>query len=59
MGELKQRGRTWWIRYFRDGRRFEESSGSAKETYARRLPRLREGDIERKRHLRPRASRNV
>ena len=47
MGELKQRGWTWWIRYYRDGRRFEESSGSAKETYARRLLRLREGDSPR------------
>ena len=47
MGELKLRGRIWWIRYYRDGRRFEESSGSAKETDARRLLRLREGDIER------------
>ena len=47
MGELKRRGRIWWIRYYRDGRRYEESSRSAKETIARRLLRLREGDIER------------
>lgn len=47
MGELKLRGRVWWVRYYRDGRRFEESSGSAKESDARRLLRLREGDIER------------
>src|SRR5258708_7941943 len=47
MGELKRRGQIWWIRYYRDGRRFEESSRSAKEGNARRLLRLREGDIER------------
>jgi integrase len=47
MGQLKKRGRIWWIRYYRDGRRYEESSRSAKEGHARRLLRLREGDIER------------
>jgi integrase len=47
MGELKLRGRVWWVRYYRDGRRYEESSGSAKEGDARRLLRLREGDVER------------
>jgi integrase len=47
MGELKKRGRIWWIRYYRDGRRYKESSRSHKESDARRLLRLREGDIER------------
>lgn len=47
MGELKKRGHIWWVRYYRDGRRFEESSGSTKEGDARRLLRLREGDVER------------
>lgn len=47
MGELKKRGRTWWIRYYRNGRRYEESSGSDKEGDAKRLLRVREGDIER------------
>jgi integrase len=47
MGQLKKRGRIWWIRYYRDGRRYEESSRSTKEGDARRLLRLREGDIER------------
>ncbi len=35
----------WQIRYYRDGRRFEESSRSTKRGDAERLPRLREGDI--------------
>jgi integrase len=47
MGSLRKRGGVWWVRYYRDGRRHAESSGSAKETEARRLLRLREGDIER------------
>jgi integrase len=47
MGQLKRRGQIWWIRYYRDGRRFEESSRSRKEGDARRLLRLREGDVER------------
>jgi hypothetical protein len=25
MGELRQRGKIWWMRYYRNGRRFEES----------------------------------
>jgi len=45
MGQLKRRGQIWWVRYYRDGRRFEESSRSAKEGDALRLLRVREGDI--------------
>ena len=47
MGELKRRGQIWWIRYYRNGKRHEESSGSTKEGDAKSLLRLREGDIER------------
>jgi integrase len=47
MGQLMKRGDMWWIRYYRDGRRYAESARSRKETDARRLLRLREGDIER------------
>ena len=47
MGELKQRGQIWWIRYYKNGRRHEESSGSTKESDAKSLLRVREGDIER------------
>src|SRR4051812_40235915 len=45
MGELKQRGRVWWIRYYRNGVRHEESSGSAKKQAAIDLLRIREGDL--------------
>jgi integrase len=47
MGELKRRGQIWWIRYYKNGRRYEESCGSTKESDAKSLLRLREGDIER------------
>ena len=47
MGELKRRGHIWWIRYHKNGKRHEESSGSTKEGEAKGLLRLREGDIER------------
>jgi integrase len=45
MGELSQRGRVWWVRYYRDGQRFEESSRSFKKEDAKRLLKLREGDV--------------
>jgi integrase len=44
MGEVKQRGKVWWVRYYRDGRRYEESSGSAKKGAAIDLLKIREGD---------------
>ena len=47
MGELRKRGNMWWIRYYRNGRRHEESSHSRKKTDAERLLRLREGDVAR------------
>jgi hypothetical protein len=37
MGELKRRGQIWWIRYYKNGRRYEESSGSTKEAAAKGL----------------------
>ena len=47
MGQIKRRHRIWWIRYYRDGKRYEESTGSEKESEARALLKRREGDIER------------
>jgi integrase len=45
MGELRQRGNIWWIRYYRNGQRHEESSHSDKRNVAIDLLRIREGDI--------------
>ena len=46
MGMLYKRGAVWWIKYYRNGRGLRESSRSTKEGDARRLLKLREGDIE-------------
>jgi integrase len=45
MGQIRKRGRVYWIRYYSAGRRIEESAGTAKYDEARDLLRTREGDI--------------
>jgi hypothetical protein len=37
----------WWIKYYRAGKSYRESSGSRKQSDAKRLLKLREGDIAR------------
>lgn len=37
---------TWWIKYYRDGRAVRESTGTDKETVARRILRSTEGAVE-------------
>lgn len=43
MGELRKRGKFWWIRYCRNGKRYEESAKTQKRTVAEHLLKLREG----------------
>jgi len=45
MGEVRRRGQIWWLRYYREGQRHEESSRSRKKGDAERLLKLREGDV--------------
>ena len=45
MGTLYLRGKTWWIQYHADGRRYQESSKSKKKMVAKRLLDQREGAI--------------
>jgi integrase len=45
MGNLYRRGSTWWIKYYRNGKPYRESSKSSKETDAKRLLKLREGQV--------------
>ena len=45
MGQLRKRGGVWWIRYYRDGRRHEESARTDKYETARDLLKVREGDV--------------
>ena len=35
MGELRKRGSVWWMRYYRNGQRFEESTRTDKYDEAR------------------------
>ena len=43
-GTVKE-GKTWWLKYYRNGKPYYESSGSKKETDAKRLLKKREGEI--------------
>ena len=45
-GTIRERP-TWWLKYYQNGRAIRESTGTTKETVARRMLRLREGDVER------------
>jgi integrase len=45
MGQIRKRGGVYWIRYYNNGRRIEESARTSKHEEARDLLRLREGDI--------------
>jgi hypothetical protein len=47
MDQVRRRGTIWWIRYCRDHRRYEKSSGSDKKSVAIALLELREGDSAR------------
>lgn len=57
MGSLYKRGSVWWLKYYQNGRAVRESSGTNKETVARRMLRVREGDVEKGIPLVPRAGR--
>ena len=59
MGSIyRQKGsNNFWIKYYRSGRVFRESSGSVRKADAQRLLRLREGDIERGVPVSPRMDR--
>jgi integrase len=46
MGSIYQRGNTLWIKYYRNGKPYRESAKSTKESDAKRLLRIREGQIE-------------
>jgi integrase len=59
MGSIyrQKQSKFWWIKYYRNGRPYRESTGSDRESDARRLLRLREGDIERGVAIAPRVGR--
>ena len=45
MGTLYRRGNIWWIKYYRDGKPYRESTRTKKKTEAERLLKMREGSI--------------
>jgi len=45
MGMIYQRGKTYWIKYYRAGKPYRESTRSKKEADAKRLLKKREGEI--------------
>jgi hypothetical protein len=45
MGSIYKRGKTLWIKYYRNGKPFYESTGSDKETVAKKRLQSREGAI--------------
>lgn len=45
MGMIYKRGNTWWIKYYRNGKAYRESSGSGKKMVAKKLLDRREGAI--------------
>jgi len=45
MGTIYKRGQTYWLKYYRNGKPYYESSKSSKETEAKKLLKKREGEI--------------
>ena len=45
MGSIYLRGDTYWLKYYRNGKPYRESSMTKKETEAKRLLKKREGEI--------------
>ncbi len=45
MGMIYRRGNTYWVKFYRDGKAFRESSHSTKESDAKRLLKRREGQV--------------
>ena len=45
MGMIYKRGRVYWIKYYRNGKPYRESTTSTKEADAKRLLKKREGEI--------------
>lgn len=45
MGMIYKRGKTYWIKYYRNGKPYRESTRSKKEADAKRLLKRREGEV--------------
>jgi hypothetical protein len=56
-GSVFQRGAIYWIKYYRNGKPYRETSGSEKESEARKLLKKRNGEIVLGRFIGPEAER--
>ena len=45
MGTIYKRGNTYWLKYYRNGKPYYESTKATKETDATKLLKKREGEI--------------
>jgi len=45
MGMIYKRGNVWWCKYYVNGRPIRESTGTEKETGAKRFLKVREGRV--------------
>jgi integrase len=45
MGSIYKRGKTYWVKYYRNGKAYRESAKSNKEGAAKRLLKKREGEV--------------
>jgi integrase len=50
------RGQIWWIKFYRNGRPIRESSGSENEADAKRLLKIRQGEVESGKYRNPTAT---
>ena len=46
MGTIYKRGKTYWIKYYRDGKPYREPTHSTKKGVADDLLKLREGQVQ-------------
>src|SRR5215470_14191424 len=56
-GSVFQRGGVWWVKYYRNGKAYRESSGSDKEITARKLLKRRLSEITLRQFIGPDAER--
>ena len=45
MGSIYKRGAVFWLKYYKNGKPYRESAKTEKETEAKRLLKMREGEI--------------
>lgn len=59
MAMIYKRGKVFWIRYYRNGKYFRESSHSEKRSDAVKIAKLREGDLAKGKNLNLKAERTT